>query len=63
MAFVISSKRFNRLNNFENILLEAGLTDDEAIEILRSHVDGTPPMPLDLWGADIHTAAGLLEEY
>lgn len=62
MAFVISSKRFNRLNKLENVLRETGLTDDEAIEIIRNHVDGTPPLPMDLWGADIHTAAGLLEE-
>lgn len=62
MAFVISSKRFNRLNSFENVLRETGLTADEAMEILRSHVDRTPPPPMDLWDSDIHAAAGLLEE-
>lgn len=38
-----------------------GLSPDEIAAKLDC-LNDPAPLPMDLWGADIHTAAGLLEE-
>lgn len=61
MAYIISKKKFDRIQKIDELIHQTGLTVDEIVEIVTERLDITPPLPM-LFGEYEHVYSGLLTE-